>query len=337
MRLGIPCLALFLPMAVAAQPASDVIDDILDNHILPGFEALAAETGDLAAAAGSDCDPSSEALRAAYGDAFDAWIRVSHLRFGPAETDNRSFALAFWPDTRGATPRSLSDLVRAQDPVIETAESYATVSVAARGFYALEFLLYDPEIRALEPAAYRCALIRAASADAHESARAILTDWQETHAGLMRNAGGNDTYQSRDEALRTLFGALSEGLEFTADLRLGRPMGTFERPRPRQAEAWRSGRSLRHVQMSLISQADLARRLAASRPEIRDRLDRTFQHAITRAEALDDPVFAGVETPAGRLRVEVLQQAVRDAGGVLRAELGPALGIAAGFNALDGD
>ncbi|QBY01487.1 peptidase M75 [Rhodophyticola sp. CCM32] len=331
------CLALFLPLMALAQSQSEEIDDILDRHILPGFEALVEETGALAAAATADCTPASEPLRAAYNAAFDAWVRVSHLRFGPMEAENRGFALGFWPDARGATPRALADLIRDQDPVIDTPEGFATISVAARGFYGLEFLLYDPELSSAEPAAYRCALIRAASADTHATARAILSDWQGRYAGLMRGAGRNQTYQSYDEALRALFGALVEGLEFTADLRLGRPMGTFERPRPRRAEAWRSGRSLRHVQIALESQADLAARLSVSEPEARGRVTHVFDLAIARADALDDPGFAGVATPAGRLRVEALQQSIRDVDGLLRAELGPALGIAAGFNALDGD
>ncbi|HBR37591.1 MAG TPA: peptidase M75, partial [Sulfitobacter pontiacus] len=50
-------------------------------------------------------------------DAFDAWIAVSHLRFGPSETDNRAFALAFWPDSRGATPKTLAGLITDADPV----------------------------------------------------------------------------------------------------------------------------------------------------------------------------------------------------------------------------
>ncbi|MEO0388878.1 MAG: peptidase M75, partial [Pseudomonadota bacterium] len=62
-----------------------------------------------------------------------------------------------------------------------------------------------------------------------------------------------------------------------------------------------------------------------------------FERALDRANALDDPVFAGVTDPPGRLRVEVLQQSVDAIRQVLRQEVGPTLGITAGFNALDGD
>ena len=59
--------------------------------------------------------------------------------------------------------------------------------------------------------------------------------------------------------------------------------------------------------------------------------------ALRRAEMLDDPVFAGVSDAQGRLRVEVLQQAIQLIGEHSAQYLGPSLGVAAGFNSLDGD
>ena len=61
-----------------------------------------------------------------------------------------------------------------------------------------------------------------------------------------------------------------------------------------------------------------------------------LDRAVQRAEELDDPLFAGVSDPQGRLRVELLQQDVDAIRSILAEEVGPALGIAAGFNSLDG-
>ncbi|MCH2119506.1 MAG: hypothetical protein MK161_17630, partial [Pirellulales bacterium] len=123
------------------------------------------------------------------------------------------------------------------------------------------------------------------------------------------------------------------GLEFTSQTRLGRPMGTFERPRPNRAEARRSERSLRHVVLSLEATWELAGLISNEN----DTLGTAFQTAIGRAAALDDPVFAGVAEPQGRLRIEVLQQNIEEIRTILAEEVGPALGISAGFNSLDGD
>ncbi|TDK51578.1 imelysin family protein [Antarcticimicrobium luteum] len=323
-------------IALSAQ-AGERTGAILDRHVLPGMRMLAETSTALGRAARADCAADSAALRRAFGAALDAWIAVSHLRFGPAETEARGFALAFWPDTRGMTPKTLRSLIAAEDPVVQTPEGFATVSVAGRGFYALELLLYDPEIAAPGSEAYRCALTRAIAADVAATAADLAADWQEHYAALMRNPGAGGPYQTDEEVLQEFFKVLTTGLEINADLRLGRPMGQIGKPRPLRAEARRSGRSLRHVVVSLVSLRQLAGLLAGDDTDLSGRMDHAFATALDRADRLDDPVFAGVATPQGRLRAEVLQQAI----GAIRTEaneyMGPALGVAAGFNSLDGD
>ena len=305
---------------------------IVETHVLPGYRALAAESADLAASARSDCSSTNRELRAAYHDAFDAWTGVSHLRFGPSETEDRAFALAFWPDPRGSTPKALGTLIRDQDPAVNSPEDFATVSVAARGFYALEFLLYDTQVTGGGDEDYRCALLRAVAADISANAAAILGDWESGYGNLMSNPG-NDTYRTATEAAQQFFTALSTGLEFASTTRLGRPMGTFDRPRPKRAEARRSGRSLRNVVLSLESAQDLVALLSGDDPDVDD----AFENAIREASELDDPVFAGVAEPQGRFRVEALQQRIEVIRRLLAEDIGPRLGIAAGFNSLDGD
>ncbi|SIO51488.1 hypothetical protein SAMN05444722_2943 [Rhodovulum sp. ES.010] len=320
-----------------AASAEVPLDKIVGDHVIAGFARLAEEGAALDAVAAERCAPGDAALRNAWAGAFDAWLRVSHLRFGPTETDDRAFALAFWPDSRGATPRALSGLIAERDPVIEEPDAFATVSIAARGFYAMEFLLHDPAFAGDEAAAYRCALVRAIARDIAAVSRAILADWRTDYAASIRTAGRNETYRSREEAAQEFFKALSGGLQFTSDTRLGRPLGTFERPRPTRAEARRSGRSLHHVALSLAGTRELALLLAADHPGIAARIGDAYDRAFALADELNDPVFAGVETPAGRLRVEILQQAIDRIREIVARELGPTLGVAAGFNALDGD
>ena len=48
-------------------------------------------------------------------------------------------------------------------------------------------------------------------------------------------------------------------------------------------------------------------------------------------------MFAGVATPQSRIEVEALQQAIDRIRVIVESRLGPALGVAAGFNSLDGD
>ena len=322
------------PLAANAQ---SIADDVVTGHILPRFEALADTTARLATVASDDCDPVSADLRAAYGTAFDAWVSASHLRFGPTEVDERAFALAFWPDSRGATPRALSALIADEDPIATDPDSYADASIAARGFYALEFLRYDDTIMSAGDPAYRCTLIQTVTGDIAATSNVILSDWQTRYTDEMLNPGADAAYRSEDEVLQELLKSLSTGLQFTSDTRLGRPLGTFDQPRPTRAEAYRSGKSASHVLLSLAALNDLATRLAATDDELAETLNAEFSAAADQVAALNDPVFAGVANPQSRLRVEIAQQAIDAIRTIVVDDLGPTLGVAAGFNALDGD
>lgn len=322
------------PLTVLAQPS---VSDIVDVHILPRFEALSGASEALSNAAMQNCEPASDTLRDAYNTAFDSWVSASHLRFGPTEVDDRAFALAFWPDSRGATPRTLASLISDEDPIAASPDAYTDVSIAARGFYALEFLLYDETLMQAGNADYHCNLVQAISADIAATTAAIYNDWQNRYVDVILSPGSDAPYRNEEEVLQEMLRALSTGLQFTHDSRLGRPLGTFDRPRPTRAEAWRSERSAQHVMLSLASLQDLASHLAASDPDLSQTLNRQFDIAMDKLDALDDPVFQGVADPQSRLRIEVTQQTVGTIRTTVQTDLGPTLGVAAGFNALDGD
>lgn len=325
-----------LPLAAAAQDTGAINADIVDNHILPRIAVL-AETGEaLALAATEDCTATSENLRDAYGDAFDAWIAASHLRFGPVEAEERGFALAFWPDSRGATPKSLGTLIRDEDPIAESAAAYADMSIAARGYYAMEFLLYDDTISTAGDDSYRCQLTQTVAADIGNLTAAVAADWQD-YANLLKDPASDSLYRTTTEATQELFKGLTTGLQLTSDARLGRPLGTFDNPRPRRAEAWRAGRSANNVGVALASLRDLGQRLSAIDPALAPEVDTTFNRAIDQLNALDDPIFAGVANPVDRLKIESIRTRVEEIREIAGLQLGPTLGVVSGFNSLDGD
>ncbi|KMK65218.1 imelysin family protein [Puniceibacterium sp. IMCC21224] len=331
MRISL-CIAAF---AFLAGPALSDVDRVIDQHILPGYASFAHETKLLTDTA-SGCDLPS--LRVAWNDSFDAWLGVSHLNFGPVESQGRAVIIAFWPDGRGATPRSLAGLIADKDPIIGTAEGTAQISVAARGLFALEFLLYDPQFMPSEGASesYTCQLIAALSSDLAVLAASLESEWRGGYGKELRTAGetGNQTFLSLREARQRLYTALMTGLEFNADQRLGRPLGTFDRPRPERAEARRAGRSQRNVALSLAAMHTLATALSDAPIPV---TDAAFERAIMLTDRLDDPDFAAANTMQGRFELEALQQAVRSVSNAVQGEIGVALGVSAGFNSADGD
>lgn len=331
-------LCLLVPLPAAGQPQRAIVASAVDEHVLPGYRALAKEAAALDAVAARDCNPASATLRKAYNATFDAWMAVAHLRFGPSEAENRAFSLAFWPDTRGAIRETLVQMIDAENPAVDDPEAFAQISVAGRGLFALEAMLYDETLPQDAPE-YSCRLTQAIADDIARTAADLQAAWTDEYADLLRNPGPeNPVYYSESESIRELYGALMTGLEFTIDQRLARPLGTFERPRPRRAEAWRSGRSLRNVTRSVEATGALAQILARGLPEDqRAALDMAIVEALEEADGLQDPAFKGVSDPTGRLRIEVLRNSIADFRDTARDTIGTSLGVSPGFNSLDGD
>ena len=323
------CLLALLPL-----PASAGVREAVETQILPGYAAFAEAAAALSTAADADCSP--EALRPAWNAAFDAWLEVGFLHLGPGEDSGRTLAIAFWPDPKGIGTKQMGGLIRTADPAVLEPAAFALQSVAVRGLFALEKLLYPaPDDPAATGGDFVCALTRATAADLSRMAAGILSDWQDGYADLLLTAGepGNETFLTEAEAAQALYTQLIVGLEFEKDTRLGRPLGTFDAPRPDRAEAKASGRSQRNALLSLQAMKAFSLALAPKTPET----EAAFDAAIKAATDLGDPVFAGVSDPQGRLKVEILSQRVDAVITAATSEVGPALGVDVGFNAADGD
>lgn len=317
-------MRILLAALLLATPAAADTAQVISDHIRPGYQAFADSA--VALAALDSCD--AETLRPAFHDAYDAWLAVAHLHLGPAEEEGRSLAILFWPDPKGLGTKAQRGLLTS-DPAALTPDFMAQQSVAARGLAGLERLLYPPDPLTTDP----CPLIHATADDMARLATELTAGWGP-FGDLLLTAGdpGNPRFLTEDEATQALFTQLATGLEYIADRRLGRPLGTFDKPQPTLAEARASARSLRNVTLSLQALRDLAQMLTDSPKTLA-----AFDHALDLAAKLDDPTFETVADPQGRLKVEILQQAVRAARDAAIAEIGPALGVTLGFNSQDGD
>jgi len=315
-----------------ATPLRAGVDEVLDDHIIPGFARFSAASADLEAAARADC--TADALTVPFHAAFDAWLAVGDVRLGPSETG--ALSVAFWPDTRGFTEKALQGLIKQASPLVHDPESFATLSIAGRGLFALEMLLFDEGSADYDVESYSCALARALATDLARQAEALEHGWAEEFAPILRSAGAEDNarFLSEDEAVRAIYTQILAGLQFTTDSRIGRPMGSFERPRPARAEARRSGRSLANVLGATQAAVVLAEALADwPLPETRA----AFERVHDAAEGIEDPAFGDLHDPAARFRLEVLQQRVAAVAAAIEVEIGARLGLSAGFNAQDGD
>ncbi|MES2539136.1 MAG: imelysin family protein [Pseudomonadota bacterium] len=295
-----------LALALGSLPAAADTAAVVQDHILPGFTSFAEAAQSLADI--QTCDPDS--LRPAFHSAWDAWMQVAHIS---------------WPDPKGSGWMAQRALLDAPP----TAADMAQQSVAARGLPALERLLYPAEALPTDP----CPLIQATADDMAATAATLNEGWGP-FGDQMLTAGqaGNDRFLKPEEATQALFTQLATGLESLADRRIGRPLGTFDKPRPDLAEAHASARPTRNIALSLTALKDLALTLNPDSPKTLA----AFNHAITLAEGLD-PDIDRITDPQAWLKLEILQQAVRSIRDTAVAELGPALGVELGFNSQDGD
>ena len=317
-----------LLLTLLATPAFADFPDTVQTHILPGYAGFATAAQTLADAAATDC--TAETLRPAFHVAYDAWMAVAHLRFGPVEADGAGLSIAYWPDPKGSGARSQRALLLG-DPAALQPPSFAQQSVAARGLTGLERLLYPNAPLPADP----CALIRATATDLAATAQMIDTAWTTGFAQTVLTAGepGNITYLTRAEARQVMFTQVVAALEFDLDQRLGRPLGDFDAPHPERAEAVSSGRSLLNLHLSLLAIRAMVESLTPDVPLTMA----AFDHALTLTKELDDPVFAGVADPQHRLKVQIVQQSIAALRDTVVAELGPELDVGIGFNAADGD
>ena len=180
-----------------------------------------------------------------------------------------------------------------------------------------------------------CALIRATATDLAHIAATVETEWKSGYADAMLTPGTSPDapFQTGPDVRQALFTQLAFGLEKLADQQLGRPLGQPSAPHPDRAEARASGRSLRNVLLALQSMRQMVETLTPDAPLTIAAFDR----AITLAEKLEDPVFAGVADPASRLKVEILQQAIQRTREIVGDELARELDTDISLNAGDGD
>ncbi len=354
--------ALFLSVFVCAEPASSAQEigpadyarvnaALVETHALPRYERLAAATEAFADSARTYCagEGETEPLRARFHDAMDAWLGVQHLRFGPVESFNRAYRFYFWPQARAKVADAVAEIVAADEDAAALAARIGSANVAVQGLLAAEVLLYDE--RYLGADARGCGLLAAVAANMRTMAAGSLADWREgdsAFASLMA-APGPDNPQFEDHSAVTLafFQSLHDSLQLIHDVKLKPVIGeSAQQVRPVLAESRLSGRSQRNIVVTLEALqalylgeggAGLGDLTAVADPKLDRLMRKAFHLTLATAESLGGPVENAAADAALRPKAEKLAKQVRALRQIVRDRLAPALGLAIGFNALDGD
>ena len=355
--------ALILSVLAGAVPASGqqeiaptqyarVNAALAETHAVPRYERLATATEAFAVTSEALCQGTSDAgraqARAAFHDAMDAWMGVQHLRFGPVESFNRAYRFYFWPQARAKAADAVAELVAAGEED-ERLARIDRANVAVQGLLAADVLLHDE--RYLGADAAGCGLLSAVAANMHTIAAGILADWREgdaSFAHMLATPGPDNPFvDSHAAGTLSFFQSLHDSLQLIHDVNLKPVIGESAKTvRPAFAESRLSGRSQRNIVVTLETlqalyigegSAGLGDLTAIADPELDRLMRKAFRLTLATAQSIDAPIENAAANPALRPPVEKLAKQVRALRQIVRDRLAPALGLAVGFNALDGD
>lgn len=369
MRLPCFILAAFLLFPGSAQAQSDdarfqAFDlAMARDYLLPRYQSLMQATDKQEQNWVAFCrQPSADGfgtVRAAFQAAMDAWMPLQHVHTGPAALQTRIDRIHFWPERKNAVAKQVAALLQSGDAAALAPERIASASVAVQGFPALQLLLYDGDdpahlfLSGDPAAAYRCAYGTAVARNLKAIAGEIVEGWTaavDAMAAVPARSGSEyGLPASPKETAQQMFTDLLTLFQLVGDLKLALPLGlSLANPKPKLAENWRSGRSLRNVELNLESARAMYGKdrtsgfrslmpAGSDSDDLDEQIVEAFAEASSSLAAIPMPLDAAVADPSGRPEVEALLADVRRVRDLMGQKLPSAIGLSVGFNALDGD
>lgn len=329
--------AILLSLAASPAAAATLAESgaaLRQEAVAPLYAGHRAAAEALAAVEADCAGPWREPLRPAYRDAVLAWRQLEATGFGPASVPETAARVFFWPDAHGTAGRQLGAALKSRDPQLETAAGLEGQSAGLQSLAALELLLYGGPPADAAADVFACRYAQAIADFQAELAR-------EFEAGLAAvPADGEATARALVIGMRT-------ALDTLIQLDLERPLGAdLADARGQRARAWRSGLSLALIGAALETVERLYAApqgfgaLIAGQAEVAP-FGAVMGQRLEAAQAMLGqvalPLHEAVSDPAARPQVEALLEELRTMRRLVVERLAPALGVAAGFNALDGD
>lgn len=308
------------------------------QDIAIGYGRLASESADLADTAQRYCEAPDQGLRRQLEErwqaAFLAWQRIRFVEFGPIEQDSLAWQFQFWPDPKNLVARKVDYWINDDNELNE--ETLIAAGVAAQGYPAVEYLLWDSRFLLSEqalPTLRSCQFLVALTSHIRTNTETLHTNWQTFR----------DHYQTRDSYTATTIRSAMNAVEVMQDRRLGAPMGLrgSDRRNPYQADAWRSETSLATIRASIEGLRDhflpgLALELA-DHPELNAGLAAQVTEVLGDLANLPDGMAPLLADDEGFGKLQSLYIDVVQLEQTLNDDIAAALGIARGFNSSDGD
>jgi predicted lipoprotein len=357
------CAGVLLPLGgLHAAPVWPELNRlVVDRHIVPRYTQLVQATAALEERSAMFCASADTAglnqVRDGYQSAMDAWASVQHIRFGPVTAQQRYERFEYWPDKHNTGERQLSKALAEQDLAQLSADRFSAVSIALQGLGTLERLLYGDDVQPEQFAgrdrpSYQCRLIEAVAHNLAIMSREVADEWTKPGSpyrdSVLGAEQGNAYFASSREVSAGLLNDLYTSLQVIVDQKLLPVMGHGpEEIGPKRAESWRSGRSLRNIQLNLEADQELyaiefspmlvADGSNAARVQEDAAIRRDFKTALAGIRGIERPLDEVVQDTVQRPALEQLLATVSDLKRHISGPIPVALDLPRAFNGLDGD
>jgi len=353
-------LAASLIAATGMAPANadlhkDLGKNLTENYIRPATvhfsNAAAALTGALEFLCREPDSKRESFVHSRFNTLVNSWFRIQFLRFGPMVEDNRFERIFFWPDPRGVTLRQVQDVLSGYDRTAINPDQLAEKSVALQGLLALEYALYGTGAEGIVAGSpegrYRCAYALAVSqrltAVAAELAEAWSSDGSFAYQ-FMFPGPDNDLYRNDEEVAAEAIKAMVTGLTFVSDAIITPFVAKEpENANHKRAPFWRSGLTIPAIRNamdglhSFYTETGFAEALDETDTWIDGGLQLELRNVATSLERIDMPLEEAVMPGPGRETLIYVVIALKSLHTTIEGRLAQAVGVAVGFNALDGD
>jgi len=227
-------------------------------------------------------------------------------------------------------------------------DQFANASVAVQGLPVLERILYGEDkgqqLLAGDKAERRRAIVVAIARNLH----AIAADAQGIWAANTKDPAkaANIFAANPGEGIAQAYTNLLTITQIVAEQKLGAPLGGADpaSAKPKAAEQWRSGRSLRNIQLNLetaknsvLAPGGFSDLLPAGQAALKADLAKAFDDAIAAIKPITVDLATAVTDRDHRKPVTGLLVKINHLRDLLRQQMPPAIGVTLGFNELDGD
>ncbi|KZL19556.1 Imelysin [Pseudovibrio axinellae] len=325
------------------------------NYIRPATKQLTGSLRELEERTQQVCITSDPGNSAAFEDAFSTAVAaiagVDFLRFGPMAQDNLAQRLAFLPDSRGVVRRQINKIVAKQESTVTTPASLSAKSVALQGLTALERIAYASDGKLTlgtgKDKKFLCDYAQSISINLAGAGQTLEAEWADPKGFskvLLEPSEGGGVVHTHKEAAELVFNAITTGLTVNKDQYLLSVLGkTEKKANPKKAPFARSGNAITYLSASLTGLqgayelGGYAQVLDNEQSWVANSLGFEFSNTTRVLSQLPKPLQDTGKTPDVRDKLLYLSTVLGGIKDVMSEDLAGYLGLAGGFNALDGD